>query len=64
MEELSNMYVDESGFLMIGENGLSTSIVNGSKFIPYNIQNGRRFDYEIVFVNDLLHELPKKKPNR
>lgn len=51
--EYSRLYIDENGFLMCGELGKSTSIVNGLRFIPLNIKDPAKFDYEIKFINDL-----------
>lgn len=53
MMKLSKLYVDEAGFLMCGEPDMSTSMVEGLRFLPFNINDGKNFDYEIKFVNDL-----------
>lgn len=51
--KFSSLYIDKDGFLMCGEPDRSTSIVEGFKFIPLNINDPKNFDYELVFVNDL-----------
>tara|TARA_R100000951_G_scaffold37874_1_gene32225 strand:- start:770 stop:1006 length:237 start_codon:yes stop_codon:yes gene_type:complete len=51
--KLSKLYIDEDGYLMCGEPVRSTSMVEGLRLIPLNIEDGKRFDYEIIFINDL-----------
>lgn len=51
--DLSKLYIDEDGFLMCGEPGRSTSMVESFKLLPINIDNPRKFDYEIICMNDL-----------
>lgn len=51
--KLSSLYIDEDGFLMCGDPIYSTSMVDGLRFIPININTPRNFDYEILFINDL-----------
>jgi len=51
--KLSKLYVDEDGFLMCGEPMRSTSMVEGLRLIPLNVDSPRNFEYDIVFINDL-----------
>lgn len=51
--ELSKLYIDEDGFLMCGEPGRSTSMVEGFLLVLLNLENPREFDYEIICMNDL-----------
>lgn len=51
--EFSKLYIDDSGFLMCGEPGKSSSIIAGLLFLPLNTSDGKNFDYEIRFINDV-----------
>lgn len=51
--ELSKLYVCNDGFLMCGEPGRSTAMVEGLRLVPLFINKGRNFDYDVLFINDL-----------
>lgn len=48
---LSKLYIDEQGYLMLGEPNRFSSAVEATQLIPYNIENGKEFDYEIIFID-------------
>lgn len=50
---ISSLYVDEDGFLMCGEPGRSTSMVDECRFFVFNINSMYNFDYEVKFINDM-----------
>jgi len=50
---MAHLYIDENGFLMCGEPGRSTSVVEGLRICLFNIDHPNEFDYEVKFINDL-----------